>query len=143
MSDCYAALRQHLRELATLNSVSNLLGWDQETMMPPRAAAVRADELSLLSRLAHERATADELGDLLNECGEDSELTGDPAIAANLREIRLDYERARKLPPSLVAEFSETTSHALEAWKAARADSNFAAFQPWLEKIVDLYDYNC
>ena len=54
------------------------------------------------------------------ECEQDSELTGDPAIAANLREIRLDYERARKLPPSLVAEFSQTTSHALEAWKAAR-----------------------
>ncbi len=138
MSDCYDTLRQHLRELATLNSVLSLLGWDQETMMPPRAAAVRADELSLLSRLAHERAMADELGDLLGKCEEDPALTGDPAIAANLREIRLDYERARKLPPSLVAEFSETTSRALEAWKAARSDSNFAAFLPWLEKILDL-----
>ena len=138
MSDRYDALRQHLRELAALNSVLNLLGWDQETMMPPKAAAARADELSLLSRLAHERAMADELGDLLNECEEDPALTGDPVIAANLREIRLDYERACKLPPSLVAEFSKTTSHALEAWKAARSDSDFATFRPWLEKILDL-----
>ena len=138
MSERYNALRQHLRELAALNSVLNLLGWDQETMMPPGAAAARADELSLLSGLAHKRAMADELGDLLGECEQDSELTGDPAIAANLREIRLDYERARKLPPSLVAEFSQTTSHALEAWKAARSDSDFATFRPWLEKILDL-----
>jgi len=138
MSERYDALRQHLRELAALNSVLSLLGWDQETMMPPRAAAARADELSLVSRLAHERAMADELGDLLGECEQDPELTGDPAIAANLRELRLDYERARKLPPSLVAEFSQTTSHALEAWKGARSDSDFATFLPWLEKIVDL-----
>ena len=138
MSTSYDALRVRLRELAALNSVLNLLGWDQETMMPPRAAAARADELSLLSRLAHERAIADELGDLLGECEQDPALTGDPVVAANLRELRLDYERARKLPPSLVAEFSQTTSRALEAWKAARSDSDFATFLPWLEKILDL-----
>ena len=113
MSERYEALRKHLRELAALNSVLNLLSWDQETMMPPRAAAARADELSLLSRLAPKRAMADELGDLLGKCEEDPALTGDLAIAANLRDIRMDYERARRLPPSPVAEFSETTSRAL------------------------------
>jgi carboxypeptidase Taq len=138
MSASYEALRNHLRELATLKSTLGLLGWDQETMMPPRAAASRADELALLSRLAHERAMADELNDLLSACEQDSALTANPVIGANLREIRLDYERARKLPPEWVAEFSQTTSHALEAWKAARTDSNFATFQPWLEKILDL-----
>ena len=35
MSERYETLRRHLRELAALNSVLNLLGWDQETMMPP------------------------------------------------------------------------------------------------------------
>ncbi|NIR24985.1 MAG: carboxypeptidase M32, partial [Gammaproteobacteria bacterium] len=48
MSERYEALRRHLRELAALNSALGLLGWDQETMMPPRAAAARADELALL-----------------------------------------------------------------------------------------------
>jgi carboxypeptidase Taq len=107
-------------------------------MMPPKAAAARAEQISLLSRLAHEGATADALGDRLSACEADYALTSDPAIAANLREIRVDYERALKLPASFVADFSETTSHALEAWKAARSESDFAAFRPWLEKILDL-----
>ena len=74
MSERYESLRQHLRELAALNSTLGLLGWDQETMMPARAASARADELSLLSRLAHERATAAVLGDLLSECEADAAL---------------------------------------------------------------------
>ncbi|NIR24986.1 MAG: carboxypeptidase M32, partial [Gammaproteobacteria bacterium] len=65
-------------------------------------------------------------------------LQADAATAANLREIRHDYDKARKLPTEFVAEFSQTTSHALEAWKAARSDSDFATFQPWLEKLLDL-----
>ena len=97
MSDNYTALRGHLRELAALNSALHLLGWDQETMMPPAAAATRAEELSLLSRMAHERATSEALGDLLGACEQDDSLKTDSTVAANLREIRIDYERARKL----------------------------------------------
>jgi len=138
MSENYATLRSRLRELAALNSALNLLGWDQETMMPPAAAGTRAEELSLLSRMAHERATSNELGDLLGDCEGDKTLEADTTIAANLREIRRDYDRARKLPSDFVAEFSETTSHALEAWKTARSASDFSRFCPWLEKIVDL-----
>ena len=114
MSESYATLRSRLRELAALNSALNLLGWDQETMMPPAAASTRAEELSLLSRMAHERATSNELGDLLGTCEQDEALRADATIAANLREIRIDYDRARKLPSDFVAEFSETTSHALD-----------------------------
>ena len=60
------------------------------------------------------------------------------SIAANLREIRRDYDRARKLPAELVAEISETTSRALEAWKQSRADADYAAFRPWLTRQLDL-----
>ena len=138
MSDAYAELRRHLRELAALNSAIALLGWDQETMMPPAATPARAEELSLLSRLAHERAISDELGELLAKCESDRALSSDAATAANLREIRTDHDRARKLPMELVAEFSETTSLALEAWKTARSENEYSTFQPWLEKIVVL-----
>lgn len=138
MSEDYTALQRRLREVGTLASVANLLGWDQETMMPPRAARMRAEELALVSRLAHERATDPAIGELLERCENDDSLTADPLEAANLREIRRDYDRARKLPPELVAEINETSSLALEAWKKAREASSFADFRPWLERQLDL-----
>jgi carboxypeptidase Taq len=131
-------LRTRLREIATLNSTASLLSWDQETMMPPKAASFRAEELSLIATLAHERFTDPEIGDLIAACEADGELTADPVQAANVREIRRDWDRATRLPADLVAEMTATSSRALEAWKQARRDSDLEAFRPWLEKQLEL-----
>jgi len=138
MSKQYEQLVSRLREAAVLGSVANLLAWDQETMMPPQAADFRAEELSMLSRLAHERLTASRVGELLEACEKDTHLASDARVAANIREMRRDFDRRRKLPSSLVAEMSEVNSRAMVAWKEARANSDFAAFQPWLERQLEL-----
>jgi carboxypeptidase Taq len=138
MSAAYAELIEHLRAVAALNSVASLLGWDQETMMPRKGADARAEQLALVARLAHDRATAPRIGELLATCECDESLVADPAVSANLREIRRDYDRARRLPADLVAELQEAASRSLEAWKAARQASDFAAFEPWLRRLLDL-----
>jgi carboxypeptidase Taq len=138
MSTEYDELARLLREAQTLISAAELLGWDQETMMPRKAAPFRAEEKALLSTLAHERATHPRLGELIATCESDTDLCADPEIAANLREIRRAYDRAVKLPLDLVTEMSETSSLAMEAWKGARESSNFSVFQPWLEKQIRL-----
>lgn len=138
MNAAYVELLARMRGAATLSSIAELLGWDQETMMPPRAAEFRAEESALLASLIHERMVAPEIAGLLATCEASGELTQDPAIAASLREIRRDHERARKLPRELVAELSETASHALEAWKEARRTNDFDGFRPWLDRQLDL-----
>jgi len=138
MSRVYEELLDRMRQVATLNSVANLLSWDQETMMPQKAGDFRAEALATIGRLAHERATDPRIGELLSECEADAALVTAPDVAANLREMRRDYDRAVKLPSDLVAEMSEVSSRALEAWKAARAASDFAAFRPWLERQIGL-----
>jgi carboxypeptidase Taq len=136
----YAELCRLLREAATLGSIGSLLGWDQETYMPHAAADHRAEQSSLISALAHERSTSPRIGELLARCEADRTLTGDKTgpEAANLREIRRDYDLATKLPTELVAELAKVGSQAQEAWKDARARNDFAAFAPWLEKMMTL-----
>jgi len=131
----YADLCALGRERATLHSVAALLGWDQETYMPPAGGAARADQQALLAGLLHERATDPRVGDLLIAC-EGGGL--DDRQAACVREIRRDYERATRLPRSLVEELARAGSGAQEAWKAARRDNDFAAFAPWLTRMVEL-----
>ena len=58
----YAELRRHLRETATLASSAAVLGWDQETYMPPGAAALRGEQMAALSALVHERRTSARVG---------------------------------------------------------------------------------
>jgi carboxypeptidase Taq len=134
----YPSLLAHLRDAATLGSSISLLGWDQETMMPARGAGLRAEQLSLLSGYLHRAQTDPRIGDWLDACEADENRRGDPEVAANLREIRRSYDRATRLPESLVREIAETSSRAMEAWKDARARSDYPAFAPWLERVVDL-----
>ncbi len=135
MTTAYETLLERTREVHLLESTAEILSWDQETMMPAGGVEHRAKQMALLAQLSHERASSDELGDLLATSAD--EAAGDDAIA-NVRELQRDYERRTRVPAALVAEMAETTSRAQHAWAEARAASDFAAFQPWLDKVLHL-----
>jgi len=136
--DVYERLVSLRRRSATLGSVHRLLNWDQETYMPPAGAAARAEMLSVMAELSHKAATDPRLGDLISRCESDPALTADPVIAADLREMRRDYDLATRLPSELVAELARVASQAQQVWKEARAASNFKMFAPWLDRIMAL-----
>lgn len=135
----YAELCELLRQAATLGAVDQLLNWDQETYMPRAAAANRAEQQSLLASIVHQRKTDPKIGDLISRCESDATLTKPGTeTAANLREMRRDYDLATKLPSELVAELAKVGSQSQEVWKEAREKSDFAMFAPWLEKMYTL-----
>lgn len=130
----YELLIERWGEAMTLASANAALAWDQETYMPAKAAEARAEQTSLLAKLVHERRTDPEITQLLDSCdpSEESE------EAATVREIRRDHEQASRVPASLVSELARAGSHAQEAWKKARAENNFSAFVPHLERVFEL-----
>ena len=137
--EIYAELTRLLREAALLSSCSSVLSWDEQTYMPKHGSAHRADQLGLLAGLAHERSTSPRIGELLSELeqsGDLGEADGDRAV--NIREARRTYDRQTKLPRRLVEELSRTTTLSQQAWIVAREESDFAAFLPWLEKMIGL-----
>lgn len=136
----YDELIERIRDVKLLGSTAGLLSWDQETMLPPGGVEHRSRQLAQLARITHGMATDPRVGELLGTCEEDPELTADPYsdAAANLREIRRTYDRATKLPSELVSEMAETRSVAKHEWAAARKNSDFSRFRPWLEKNLRL-----
>jgi carboxypeptidase Taq len=137
MNSAYENLSRRFHEVALLTSSAGVLSWDQETNMPPDAAAFRAEQMAFLEGQAHRLATGTEIGDWLAECeqtGADSNSLAD----TNLRGWRRDYDLAVKLPATLVEEIAHTTSLAHHAWMSARKAADFSLFQPHLEKIVTL-----
>jgi carboxypeptidase Taq len=135
----YEELIQHFKEYSLLGACASLLGWDERTYMPRGGSVHRAEQMALLARLAHEKLTAPRLGRLLAEV-EGSRLIREPDSppAVNVREIRRLHDRAVKLPRKLVEELARTTTQAQGVWQEARRTNDFAAFRPWLEKIVQL-----
>ncbi len=67
------ALRAYLAQLADLEQARRILGWDQQTYMPPGGGAARAEQLGTLSRIIHEMSTGEHLGKLLAAAEHDGE----------------------------------------------------------------------
>lgn len=129
----------HARETALLQSVAELLGWDERTKMPPAAGSYRAEQMTYLSSLAHRRHTDPQLGDWLDELAA-SDLASDPHsdAGATIRQMRREYEKLTKLPQTLVEELTRASVLGQQAWVEARKNDDFATFAPILERIVNL-----
>ncbi len=135
----YRQLCQYVRETALLAATESILGWDERTMMPPEAAEFRAEQLTLLAGLIHQRRTNRQLGEWLGELAA-SPLTVDPHsdAGATLRQLKRDYDKRVKLPQSLVEELTRTASLGQHVWQAARAANDFEALRGVLEKTFEL-----
>lgn len=139
MDERLTELRYRLAEVSDLRSASALLEWDQMVMMPPAGAAVRAERLATLQRVAHERFCDDRIGELVAELrGLETSLAYDSDDASLIRVTRRDWEKARRIPVDLAAELTKVASEGMEAWAAARTDDDYDAFRPWLDRQLEL-----
>lgn len=127
------------REAALIESVEAALGWDERTYMPPAAGEYRAEQMTFLTGLAHQKRTSPRLGELLAEL-ESSDLAGDvhADAGATIHELRRQYDKRVKLPQSLVEELTRASVLGQQAWVKARQDNDFQAFAPHAEKLFHL-----
>lgn len=129
-------------EANVVEHIGALLGWDQETYMPPGAIDERAEQLALIESLHHEKVTSPEIGELLESLGSTTaEPSGPESLPAMdrayLRVMRRAYDQNTKLPADLVAEMARATSLSQAAWIDARARDDFPAFAPHLTKMME------
>ena len=84
-------LKARLLEVYDLQMADSLLRWDQATYMPPGGAEARGRQMAMLGRIAHEKQTDPELGQLLDHAREVST----PTLPRGLRRGGADPRVAR------------------------------------------------
>jgi len=132
-------LKAILAEVSDLNYAGSLLGWDQQTYMPPSGAESRGNQLATLGRLAHERFTSAEVGSLLEALKPYAAQLDPDSDDARLIEVTArQYTKQTRVPSEMVVEMAQVTTAAQQAWPEARQENNFAKFQPHLENVVEL-----
>jgi carboxypeptidase Taq len=132
-------LKEILGEVADLTSAAGLLSWDQQTFMPEGGSAARGQQLATLGKIAHAKATSEEVGKLLEDLKvEYGEADADSDEAALIRVTARDYDKAVRVPADFVAEQAIVSTNAFEAWTQAKAKSDFHIFLPHLEKVLAL-----
>ena len=123
-------------ELADLGYVLSLLYWDQRTQMPAGGLEARGHQIATIESLIHERTIDPEYGALLKSAGRDGNDRDESA--AGYRVARRRRHQAMRLPGEFVAELARAASEAVGVWTRARAESNFSAFAPYLERLIEL-----
>lgn len=132
------ALRAHLQPIADLRAAAALLGWDQETYMPPEGAEGRANQLATLSRILHQMFVSAETRQRLEAAERIAgQFDADSDDAALPRVTRRDFDKITKLPTEFVAERARARSISTQVWREARPKNDFALFRPHLETMVD------
>lgn len=135
-SALYEEYKGKMQKIADVRNAMAVLGWDQETYLPPAGAHFRGQQLTTLSSIAHEMFTEPALGELLGELHQRTDL--DNVQKKNIELSLEDYDKNRKYPAAFVAELSTATNAAYHAWIKARKENRFETFEPALHKMVEL-----
>jgi carboxypeptidase Taq len=95
--------------------------------------------MGTLSGVAHELATAPELGELLEDLrGFEAEHPRESFEASVIRVTRRDYEKNRRVPAELRAEMTRAGSIGYQTWLRAREACDYEVFRPQLDRLLEL-----
>ncbi|KAF9584797.1 hypothetical protein BGW38_005133 [Lunasporangiospora selenospora] len=139
----YDQLTVRLKDNHHLQSIANVLYWDQEVMMSRKSAAPRAEQMRVLAGVAYEAKTSPIVGSLLEELERRQETEDLSNILnkyelANIRLSRKAYKTMTLYPKELVQESASLDSKSVGAWTDARKESDFAKFAPFLKRQVEI-----
>jgi carboxypeptidase Taq len=129
-------LRDSIKDLRHLDRIIALLGWDEETMLPPSGREQRGEQLAILEASRHALLASDRLADLIDDVASrnDNAQTWSRELAL-LRHLR---RNALALPEDLVRQFASARSQSLGAWEAARACDDFTLFAGPFDRLLGL-----
>ncbi len=139
MEEKFVELKARLSEVADLMRVWFLLSWDQQVIMSPKAAPIRAEQLATVMRMLQRALAAPEVGELLEELRPYEESLPYESDEASLIRIgRRDHEKAVRVSPDLRAARARSSSLAIPAWIEARRNDDYGRFRPHLERNLEL-----
>ena len=130
---------ESLRALQTARSAyyhaMAVLQTDGETAAPAGAAEARGETMAFLDQKCYELLVNDQTRELLDGLWEKKdELDGDTLRQVEL--LRKELNDFTRIPMEEVVEYSRLRNNATAAWVQAKANNDYASFEPYLEKLI-------
>ncbi|MCD1257337.1 carboxypeptidase M32 [Paenibacillus athensensis] len=126
-----------IRKMKMYEEAAALIYWDMRTGAPKKGIEARSEVVGELSTETFRMSVSDEMGAYLDWFTQPEELAKlTPIERKMIQESKKDYDRSKKIPADKYQAYVVLTSQAEAAWEEARAQSDYAAFQPYLEKII-------
>lgn len=130
---------QNAQQAALLHSSADALEWDERTNMPVSAGDYRADQVSYLRGLAHQRRTEQKYRDYLEELFQKIDpVKEQDHTSITIMQLHRDLQRDIKLSTALVERSAKLTVKGQQVWDTARKNNCFDHFKSILSEIVSL-----
>lgn len=133
----YQHLEKRFKRVHILRTITHLLRWDAEVMMPQDSTDLRSQQLSLLDTETSSILYSIKTAKLL-DMAESSAGSLNAWQQANLKEMRRILLHSNAIPKRLIRSLQRAVSKAEMRWRQAREENNFALFAPHLEKVIEL-----
>lgn len=138
-SQAFQYVCQNAQQAALLHSSADMLEWDERTGMPASAGDYRADQVSYLRGLAHQKRTEPKYRDYLEELFQNIDSKHQPdRISITVSQLYRDLQRDIKLTTTIVERSARLTIKGQQTWDSARRNNCFEQFEPILADIVSL-----
>lgn len=131
----YAELCRVHSRLYRYSHLSAIVGWDRNTMMPPKGSEARAAAEAELAALIHRTRTDPRLAGWL-QAAEQEPLND--IERANLREMQRDWHQANALPESLIEAKTLSGARCEHAWRRQRPANDWRGFLDNFREVVRL-----
>jgi len=132
----YLNLEKLFHRIGIIHDISEVLHWDNATVMPPGGGNSRSNQLAELNALSHSILCDSKTSDLLDEAEKDLSLG--LWQSGNVSAMRRKWSHATALSNDLVMALSKASSKCESVWRSARADDNFASVLPYLKNLLSL-----
>ena len=136
LEETIAAFRAVQKKKQALLHMNYLLTCDGDTVAPKGSTAGRSVTLGVVAEYNHALLTAQETQDLLDEL--ESRRAELPAqVGRELTVMEEECGDLCKLPAEEYVAYTELVNDACGAWYGAKEQGDFAAFAPYLERILE------
>ncbi|OCT14212.1 peptidase M32 [Paenibacillus pectinilyticus] len=131
------SFKAYVRKMKQYEEAISLIYWDMRTGAPKKGIETRSEVVGELSTEVFRMSTSDEMGAYVDFFTQTAELEQlDPISRKMVLECKKEYDRSKKIPAEKYQAYVVLTSQAESAWEDAKHKSDWAGFQPYLEKIV-------
>lgn len=131
-----AALKKHQATMAAYNHALGVLYLDATTAAPSDTWEGRGKTMEIMSQITYDLETKPENGELLSYLEANLDLL-DAQTKREVEVMRKGYDQIHRIPGEEYVAYSVLLNDAEAVWAKAKNDSDFVAFAPYLEKIVD------
>lgn len=129
------ALKEHQQIMAAYSHAMGVLYLDATTAAPGDTWEGRGKTMEILSKVTYDLETKPENGELLTYLEQNLDAL-DAQTRREVEVMRKSYDQTHRIPGEEYVAYSVLLNDAEAVWEKAKNENDFAAFAPYLEKIV-------